>query len=124
MLVELLNELLNEASPFYFYASWLLTVFCLYNFIDPGFYSRKNSIELMRRDYHSNQFGLLSHYAHIGLKDSILDWIITKTKRKDGPEDDDDNFSFSLNSAEPNKRGGRIWTDFLCSPALKNIVYS
>lgn len=122
MLVELLNEILNEASPFYFYVSWILTVFCLFNFVYLSFHARKDSSELMIRDYHANQYRLLPSSTWNKTGRSILNWITAKTKRKDSPEDDDDNLSFSLYTSIAKKRGGKLCTSILYSPSLKNIV--
>ncbi len=50
-------------------------------------------------------------------------WITRIMKRKEGPEDDSDNLSFS-NSVTTKLRGGFMWEKNLHSPSFQNIARS
>ncbi|QTM99734.1 hypothetical protein ERJ70_10735 [Sediminibacillus dalangtanensis] len=115
MLIELLNELLSEASPFYFYVSMMLAIYCAFGFSVMAFPSLSKSSEMVTRDYHAIQFRLLPVERRLTETGEVITWIARKIKRKDGPEDDTDNHSFSLTNQKYTLRGGQQW---------KNILYS
>ncbi|SES91528.1 hypothetical protein SAMN05216389_103165 [Oceanobacillus limi] len=122
MLLELLHEMLNEFSPFYLYLSAIISVFYLnriyigvkHNVLENHFYIRK---------WHDVQIQLLPEMKIIPRVLEMRNWITTKTKRIEAPDDDTDAPSFSFNHM--NKlRGGQQWKQQknLYSLSLKNIA--
>ncbi|WP_093210283.1 hypothetical protein [Sediminibacillus albus] len=123
MFIELLNEVLNEASPFYFYVGFFLAAYCAFSFSFMSMPLRAKSKEAVTRNYYATRFRLLPIETRLGEIAEILDWITEKSKRKEGPEDDSDNHFLSF-TKQNQKRGGEQWTNILYSHSLKNIALS
>ncbi|WP_053219314.1 hypothetical protein [Virgibacillus senegalensis] len=123
-MIELLNELLNEASPFYFYVSMILAIYCAFGFSVIAYSSLSKSSEMVTRDYHAIQFRLLPVAARLTETCLVTTWIASKVKRKDGPEDDADHHTFSLYNQKHILRGGKQWRNILYSQPLKRPVLS
>ncbi|MFD1849852.1 hypothetical protein [Oceanobacillus bengalensis] len=122
MLLELMNELLSEFSPIYFYFGLLLTIV----YFDPFQFTVKRKIvenQLYMRHSHELKYQTLPRQSLIPRIIELRNWLTTKVKRVEAPDDDADAHSFSY----PNLnqiRGGQKWKKHLYSLLLKNIALS
>lgn len=106
-MIELLNELVSDISPIYFYISILLTIVCTYQlFLITGKGNIGNNNVFIRK-YHAIKVRLLPMQELFGEIIGIHDWITKKTKRKAAPDDDTDHPSFSFLSTFLQIRGGQ-----------------
>ena len=119
MFFELIHEVFNEVSPFYIYISLCLTMFSFEGF-QFTLKNKMNKNHLYIRHCHEVQFHLLPKLEDTPAMTEIRNWITTKTKRMDAPDDDTDGHAFSLR-LEKKIRGGFIWKH-LYSHSLGNIV--
>ncbi|GAA0442919.1 MAG: hypothetical protein ACQEWU_09970 [Bacillota bacterium] len=122
MMIELLNEVVNDVSPFYLYISILLTIVSTYQFLT---IDARNIIEnnnILTREYHNLRVRLLPMQELFGECREVIEWLIKKTNRIASPDDDTDNESFSFQANELSKRGGQQWIVNLYSHSLRNIV--
>ncbi|MDY7046438.1 hypothetical protein RVS70_19815 [Virgibacillus sp. M23] len=122
MMIELLNEVVNDVSPFYLYISILLTILSTYQFLT---IDARNIIEnnnILTREYHNLRVRLLPMQELFGECREVIEWLIKKTNRIASPDDDTDNESFSFQANELSKRGGQQWIVNLYSHSLRNIV--
>ncbi|MGX9933620.1 hypothetical protein [Virgibacillus sp. Bac332] len=121
-MIELLNEVVNDVSPFYLYISILLTIVSTYQFLT---IDARNIIEnnnILTREYHNLRVRLLPMQELFGECREVIEWLIKKTNRIASPDDDTDNESFSFQANELSKRGGQQWIVNLYSHSLRNIV--
>ncbi|WP_156288684.1 hypothetical protein [Oceanobacillus salinisoli] len=120
MLLEIINELLNELSPFYCYLSVFISIVYLERI---RFEWQQHGLEnqLYIRKCHEVEFRLLPKQKCIPRIIEIRNWITTKTKRIEAPDDDSEAPSFSfIHSIQ--LRGGKQWKQNLYSLSLKNIA--
>lgn len=122
MITELLNELVNEMSPFYLYISILLTIFSSYHFLSIGVQSVTRDHDILTRKYHDIRIRLLPMQELYGEIAEVLDWITRKTERIASPDDDTDNQPFSFLKLFLQLRGGQQWKIILYSLFLKNTA--
>lgn len=123
-MIELINELVNDMSPFYSYISILLTIVCSYQFISIGVQGITRNNDILTREYHDIRVRLLPMQELYGEIAEVLDWLTRKTKRIAAPDDDTDNHSFSFIKLSLLIRGGQQWKIILYSLFLKNTALS
>ncbi|RKQ33952.1 hypothetical protein [Oceanobacillus halophilus] len=120
MLLELFNEMFYEFSPFYFYLSIalsLITIDIFYVNLEHKAFEN----QLYIRKSHDVKIQQLPRQIIIPRVIEIRNWITTKTKRIEAPDDDSDAHSFSL-FPSIKYRGGKQWKQHLYSLLLKNIA--
>jgi hypothetical protein len=107
MMIEFLNGLANDISPFYFYVSILLTIVCSYQLLSIDLKCNAGNNNVFIRKYHAIKVRLLPMQELYGKITGIHDWITKKTKRKASPDDDTDHPSFSITTRFLYIRGGQ-----------------
>lgn len=116
-MLDLINQLTGDIAPISIYLSIILTMMCTYHGIafTLGHISHQN--ERLTREWHAARFRLLPNDAEIPVNNDIQNWIATKTKRIETPDDDDtDSYSFSIFISKFYYRGGKEWKNHLYSP--------
>ncbi|WP_284139602.1 MULTISPECIES: hypothetical protein [unclassified Virgibacillus] len=126
MFMELLTELINETSPFYFYLSIMLSAISSMHFIHLDmhrfvtehnkFYTKKASLVDCQPARERKPLGEISEVQH---------WIFQKAMRMDGPDDDTDGNSFCFFNQLKKKQGGSQlqWQKNLYSHS-NEVIYS
>ncbi|MCE7793568.1 hypothetical protein K8O68_14175 [Salipaludibacillus sp. CUR1] len=76
---------------------------------------------LTQKQLHSWHSRLAPSNMLLDLRVDRLSWLTRMMGRKEGPEDDGDYLSFSIDKLQTH-RGGYTWKKTLYSPDLKNIV--
>src|SRR5699024_8588756 len=116
MAFELLYELLNETSPFYFYFSLFLSALGAIKLIQfDHLHKFIGHRYVYTQEAHAIQIQSAPVQESIGETTDILDWIVKKAKRFDAPDDDTDDHSFSFFKTTRKKRGGASWSKNLYS---------
>ncbi|NBJ67908.1 MULTISPECIES: hypothetical protein [Clostridia] len=121
-MMELINELINDVSPVYFYLSILLTMASAYSFSAIQFGQMMDTHHLQIRKNHNERYRLLPIQELFGMCDEIFQWVIKKANRIAAPDDDTGHSSFSLRAMDLIQRGGKICTIILYSLFLRNTV--
>ncbi|KPH77462.1 MULTISPECIES: hypothetical protein [Bacillaceae] len=120
MLLELLNELLNDLSPFYLYLSLVISNFHL-GFLQFGLQYRSFENQIYIRKCHNVQFRLLPKLKITPRIIELRTWICTITKKTESV-DDPEAPSLSINIMIK-RQGGKKWSQNLYSLSLKNIAF-
>ncbi|MFD2657567.1 hypothetical protein [Gracilibacillus thailandensis] len=121
MVLEMLGELNNDLHPMYIYLTFYIALICSYGLIHiPHYQLTRYEKIINNNNYYSIQLQLQQKALIIGQWLDIQSWLTNKMKRKESPDDDEDNHSFSCVQAISLKRGGQ--TCNLYSLSLKNIV--
>ncbi|MGY0694401.1 hypothetical protein ACW2QC_16735 [Virgibacillus sp. FSP13] len=123
-MIELLGQLTGDVSPLYLYLGIALSMICAYRGISINLHQINQNNEMFTRQWHAIEFRLLPMQEELGVNTEIQNWITTKTKRIEAPDDDTDSHSFSLSTANKIKRGGQQWKENLYSQSLQNIALS
>lgn len=121
-MIELINELINDASPVYFYLSILLTVASACSFSTIQFGDMLDTHHFQIRESHNERYRLLPIQELFGMCDEIFQWVVKKANRITAPDDDTDHSSFSLRAMDLIQRGGNICAIILYSLFLRNTV--
>jgi hypothetical protein len=123
-MIELLNQLLNDMTPFYLYVSILLTMVSVYSFtaINTRDIMSKNYLHI--RQYHDERFRLLPMQELFGMCQEVFQWFVKKANRLAAPEDDTDHLSFSFIYRDLLLRGGQQCKVILYSLFLRSTVSS
>ncbi|WP_289890778.1 hypothetical protein [Virgibacillus pantothenticus] len=121
-MMDLINELINDASPVYFYLSILLTMASEYSFTAIQFGHMMDTHHLQIREYHNERYRLLPIQELFGMCDEIFQWVVKKASQITSPDDDTDHSPFSLQFMDLLQRGGKICTIILYSLFLRNTV--
>ncbi|WP_068675530.1 hypothetical protein [Oceanobacillus sp. Castelsardo] len=120
MLLELLNELLNDLSPFYLYLSLVIANLHL-GFLQFDLQYRSFENQIYIRKCHDVQFRLLPKLKIIPRIIELRNWICTITKRIDSIDDSEaPSFFVTLITK---RQGGKKWSQNLYSLTLKNIAF-
>ncbi|MEN1968674.1 hypothetical protein WMZ97_11450 [Lentibacillus sp. N15] len=122
-MLELLNQLIDDVSPFYVYLGIILTIICAYQGISLTMGNINHQNEVFTRQWHAERFRLLPAQEERGINKQIHNWITIKTKRMEIPDDDTDSHSFSTHTFNTTNRGGQQWKENLYSQSL-NIALS
>ncbi|MEF2292762.1 hypothetical protein [Virgibacillus dokdonensis] len=114
-MIDLLNELMNDASPVYFYLSILFTLSSAYSFtaIQPRHIMESRYLQI--REYHNERYRLLPIQELFGMCDEIFQWVVKKANRITSPDDDADHSFFSFKGQNVLQRGGKECTIILYS---------
>ncbi|WP_217587992.1 hypothetical protein [Lentibacillus saliphilus] len=121
MLIELLNELLNDASPFYFYVSMFGTAAAAMKLIHMNApVSIKHRLHIKRTIAIQNAASFPDQPFTENME--IQTWLTHIFKRIDAPDDDADGHTSSYFNDMNNIRGGQTWKKHLYSHSLKNTV--
>lgn len=121
-MIELLNGLGNDISPFYLSISILLTIVSSYQILSIEARNLTINNNVCTREYHDIKVRLLPMQEQFGEVVEVHDWITKKTERIASPDDDTDNQSFSFLNFLLQIRGGQQWKNNLYSLSLRNIV--
>ncbi|MFC4558986.1 hypothetical protein ACFO3D_12360 [Virgibacillus kekensis] len=118
MLIELLYELIGEASPMSLYLGIALSLIGHQQLMNIG----QLETGLSQYDYihelHNHYYNLQPrHESTIPVRD-IYNWITHTTKRIDSPDDDSDNHSFSFPYNQHKRGGHNDWKKTLYSLSL------
>lgn len=119
-MIEILNGLVSDISPFYLSVSMLVTIVCSYQILSIDAQGITLNNNVFTREYHALKVRLLPMQEQFGEIAEVHDWITKKTERIASPDDDVDNQSFSFLNLQI--RGGQQWRKNLYSLSLKNIV--
>ncbi|QKY70718.1 hypothetical protein [Lentibacillus sp. CBA3610] len=122
MIIEMLSELFAETSPLYFYFSVFLSVLGPVKFTQFGLHKFIGHAHVSTKKSHAIQIQSAPIQESIGGTTDIMDWIVTKAKRIDAPDDDTDDHTFSFFKTMMKKRGGHKWNENLYSHLRKNIA--
>ncbi|HLR09555.1 MAG TPA: hypothetical protein VK136_09940 [Bacillota bacterium] len=91
MAFELLYELLNETSPFYFYFSLFLSALGAIKWIQFDHWHKFiGQRYVYTKETHAIQIQSAPVQKSINETTDIMDWMIKKAKRFDAPDDDTD----------------------------------
>lgn len=120
MLLELLNELLNDLSPFYLYLSLIIANLHL-EFLQLGLQYRSFENHLYIRKCHDVQFRLLPKLKIIPRIIELRNWICMITKRIESVDDSEAPSLFV--NLRIQRQGGKKWSQNLYSLSLKNIAF-
>ncbi|WP_208585823.1 hypothetical protein [Gracilibacillus suaedae] len=122
MAIEIIGELISDLHPMYIYLSFYITLIGSYGLLHITHYQLKSHEKIINNNYYSIQLQLQQKALIIGQWIDILSWLTNKIKRKESPDDDEDNHSFSFVQTISLKRGGQ--TCNLYSHSLKIIDLS
>ncbi|GGB61600.1 hypothetical protein F3157_09470 [Virgibacillus dakarensis] len=123
-MLELVNDLMSDITPLYLYLSIALSMICAYRGISLNMHMINQNNDFATRQWHAARFRLLPRQEDLGANTEIQNWIATKTKRIEAPDDDTDAHSFLFSTATKKKRGGQQWKENLYSHPLQNIALS
>ncbi|MEW9675722.1 hypothetical protein ABRT01_05980 [Lentibacillus sp. L22] len=121
-MLELLNQLTSDVSPFYVYLSIILTIICAYRGMSFTMGNTIQQNQIFTRQWHATRFRLLPAQEELGANTEIHHWIAAKMKRIEAPDDDSDSHSCSLKVLNDYHRGGQKWNANLYSQLLENIA--
>lgn len=124
MVLDLLNEFINDTSPFYFYFNLLWATVGALQLIHFNVHQFMKYRELHTKHSAKVQVEKFATDEPIVENLEIRKWLTNKFKRIEAPDDDTDSDSFSFFTKAIENRGGREWKNVLYSPFLKNIALS
>lgn len=119
MTIELIGELNSDLHPMYFYLTCYIALICYYGLLDVTQYQLTRHKKVVNNHYYVIHLDRQQRTFIIGQCQDIHSWITMKMKRKESPDDDEDNHASSYVKHNQLIRGGQKWN--LYSLSLKNI---
>lgn len=123
MFFDVLSEMINNASPFYFYVGLLWSMVGALQLINMDMQNfRRNHYFHVKNVYTFQVDSALIQEPSIR-NQAVITWLTHKTKRIEAPDDDSDDASFSISKQIKEIRGGLYWKNKVYSLPLKNIAF-
>ncbi|CQR48349.1 hypothetical protein BN1058_02717 [Paraliobacillus sp. PM-2] len=121
MTVELIGQLNSDLHPMYIYLTFYIALICSYGLLYVTHYEITRHHKVIKNNYHAVYLRRQEAIFHLSQWQDIRNWITIKMKRKESPDDDEDNHSSMFHLYLRTLLGGKTCTYNLYSLILKNI---
>ncbi|WP_157967365.1 MULTISPECIES: hypothetical protein [Paraliobacillus] len=122
MILDIISQLNNDIHPMYLYLTLYMTILCSYGMVYVANYHLTKQNGFMSQHQRISYLDLRELFHLLSQIRAIHNWITKKMKRKDAPDDDEDNHTSSTNDLFLLLRGGKSCLSNLCSHSLRNIA--
>ncbi|WP_182200646.1 hypothetical protein [Paraliobacillus salinarum] len=121
MSVELIGQLYSDLHPMYIYLTFYIALICSYGLLYVAHHQLSKQQHSFKNNYHAIYLRTKEAIFHLGQWQDIRKWITIKMKRKESPDDDEDNHFSLFYQNLRTLQGGKTCTYNLYSLSLKNI---
>lgn len=122
MILDIISQLNSDIHPMYLYLTLYMAILCSYGMVYVANYHLTKNNGIMNQHQHKATLYLQDFFNTLSQIQAIHNWLTKKTKRKDAPDDDEDNQTSSATDLFLLLRGGKSCLSNLCSHSLRNIV--